>query len=61
MKGDPVVIVICDGCEDEFEARLTPLAGNCFDMRGVGDQLSREGWTSLDDKDYCSGCSEDDE
>lgn len=33
-RGDPFVVVVCDSenCGgDEFEAELTPLAGNCFE------------------------------
>jgi len=59
MRGDPFVVVICDGCEDEeIEATLTPLAGNSFDMRGVDGQLKRAGWSTNDGKDYCSNCVE---
>lgn len=61
MRGDPFVLVICDidGCGEEYEAPLTPLAGNCFDMRGVDNQLKRAGWSKDGDRDYCAECTED--
>lgn len=61
-KGDPFVVVVCDGesCGgDEFEAELTPLAGSCFDMRGVDGQLKRAGWSKDGNKDYCADCTEE--
>ena len=60
MRGDPFVVITCDGCEDEeIEAALTPLAGNCFDMRGMEGQLKRAGWTVKDGKDYRAECAEE--
>lgn len=58
MKTDPIVPILCNSCKDVIEAPLTPLAGNCFDERGVDAELRRSGWIVVDDDTHycCEDC-----
>lgn len=61
MRGEPLIIVTRDNCEDELEVSLTSLAGGGWDERGVDGQLRHAGWIKDGERDLCSGCEDETE
>ena len=57
MINDPTITASCDGCGDEEEMELTPLAGGSWDDRNVKRTLEKRGWVFDGDKCYCEDCA----
>lgn len=56
---DPTVNVMCDLCDEEESFRMTALANNCWDERGLEGQIKAAGWEEDGDRHTCPGCIED--
>jgi hypothetical protein len=55
---DPTIQIVCDGCGDEEETGLTPLARHgSYDERGIPGFLKSRHWTIDGDKTFCPDCA----
>jgi len=50
---DPIVTVECDNCQAQEEFQMTPLAGGCYDNRGIREKALDSGWIISGKNHFC--------